>query len=158
MSTMNSEAKANYGASVLVKSQSKFENVNQVSTDIPDFTDGNKTLSSFNTPNKFSSQSRRISHLVGNGQTPKEDYIKKILGKPQNPRMGDSLTRDGPTFGKSRIGFGAQSSYSGSRKSNTTTGGGLASRFQLALSKVIDPTSANPDGTASPRGTDDEDI
>ena len=72
--------------------------------------------------------------------------------------MGDSLTRDGPTFGKSRIGFGAQSSYSGSRKSNTTTGGGLASRFQLALSKVIDPTSANPDGTASPRGTDDEDI
>ena len=72
--------------------------------------------------------------------------------------MADSLTRDGPTFGKSRIGFGAQSSYSGSRKSNTTTGGGLASRFQLALSKVIDPLTANVESTVSPRGNDDEDI
>ena len=40
------------------------------------------------------------------------------------------------------------SSYSGQR-SNTTLGGGLASRFSLALSKVIDPCQAET-------GEDDE--
>lgn len=77
MNTQSSESKALYGASVLVKSQSKFDGINQVSTDIPDFSDASKSLASFNTPNKYK-LSRRESNLMA----PKEDYIKKILGKP----------------------------------------------------------------------------
>ena len=52
----------------------------------------------------------------------------------------------GPSFGQSRIGYGAMSN---SGRSSTTTGGGLASRFTLVLSRVIDNTAdstgPNPD-------------
>ena len=69
-----------YGASVLVKSNTlhQFEGIHP-STDIPDFSDANKSMSSFNTPNKVSEKSRRVSALATNQQ---EDYIKKLLGKP----------------------------------------------------------------------------
>ena len=50
-------------------------------------------------------------------------------------------TNGGPQFGQSRIGggkaFGSRSNIS-SGGSNTTNGGGLASRFSTALSKIID--------------------
>lgn len=41
--------------------------------------------------------------------------------------------------------MGAQSMMSGNR-SNTSMGGGLASRFSLALSRVIDNTAPTTDG------------
>lgn len=65
----------------------------------------------------------------------------------------------GPSYGQSRIGFGAQSSHSGG-KSNTTTGGGIASRFSLALSRVIDNTAATADGTTEKveQAQDEDDI
>ena len=69
--------------------------------------------------------------------------MKKILGKNQATTSSIRTPKSsyGPQYGSSRIGFGAQSSISGG-KSNTTTGGGLASRFSLALSRVIDVTAA----------------
>jgi len=55
----------------------------------------------------------------------------------------------GPSFGQSRIGKISYGAMSSSGRSTTTNGGGLASRFTLALSRVIDVTAdstgPNPD-------------
>ena len=83
-----------------------------------------------------------------------EDYVKKILGKQTNSNVRGSQSTYGPSYGQSRIGFGAQSSHSGG-KSNTTTGGGIASRFSLALSRVIDNTAATAEIN---EGQDEDDI
>jgi hypothetical protein len=55
-----------------------------------------------------------------------------------------ALMNRGPQFGQSRIqfpsatgGFGTRSNFSGA-KSTTSMGTGLASRFSIALSRVID--------------------
>jgi len=56
---------------------------------------------------------------------------------------------NGPKFGQSKLGYSSnQSNYSGS--SRQSMGGGLASRFQLALSRVVDPTAeSNATGTTA---------
>ena len=64
---------------------------------------------------------------------------------------------NGPKFGQSKLGFSSnQSNYSG-RNSNQSAGGGLASRFQLALSRVIDPTT-DSNMTGNTAAQDDDDI
>lgn len=66
------------------------------------------------------------------------------MSSPGIPRSGG-----GPSFGQSRIGQVSYGAMSNSGRSSTTTGGGLASRFTLALSRVIDVTAdstgPNPD-------------
>ena len=58
---------------------------------------------------------------------------------------------NGPQFGQSRIGS-STSNYSGK-----STGGGIASRFSLALSRVIDPT-VESNATGNTTNQDDDDI
>jgi len=55
-------------------------------------------------------------------------------------------------FGKSKFSS-ATSNYSGNN-SNISMGGGIASRFSLALSKIIDPT-AESNTTGSHEDNDD---
>lgn len=71
-------------------------------------------------------------------------------------RMKSPTSRAMPMFGQSKLGISSdlRSNFSGG--SNTSMGGGLASRFQLALSRVIDPTSeSSMTGNTAAEGDDD---
>jgi len=98
------------------------------------------------------------------------DYLKQIINQGTRAFGGSSSTAPigrnrlgrqstqgapggGPSFGQSKLGFGAQSN---SGRSNSSMGGGLASRFSLALSKVIDNTTATSAGLISHK--EDEDM
>ena len=70
--------------------------------------------------------------------------------------MKSPMNNSGPKFGHSKLGISCdRSNYSG-RDSNQSMGGGLASRFQLALSRVIDPTAeSSVTGISTGEGIDD---
>lgn len=92
------------------------------------------------------------------------DYVKNLLrqnnsfmkGLGSFDKMKSPRGNNGPQFGQSKLGMGSnQSSYSG-RDSSQSMGGGLASRFQLALSRVIDPTAeSSMTGATATEGDDD---
>lgn len=68
--------------------------------------------------------------------------MEKKISTPKNQN------KLGPTFGQSRIGsgqgYGSRSVVSGNR-SNTSMGNGIASRFSVALSRVIDTPAPSAD-------------
>lgn len=92
------------------------------------------------------------------------DYVKNLLQQNNSFMKSSGLfdkmkspMNSGPKFGKSKLGQSCNtSSYSGAG-SNQSVGGGLASRFQLALSRVIDPTSESS-VTDNTKAQDDDDI
>lgn len=79
------------------------------------------------------------------------DYIKNLLNKNAS-FFGKSTSSSNfggnysiPSFGLSKIGSG-NSQISG-RRSTTTAGGGLASRFSLALSRIFDNNTEGGDNS-----------
>ena len=71
-------------------------------------------------------------------------------------KIKSPMSNAGPKFGHSKLGISCdRSNYSGTG-SNQSMGGGLASRFQLALSRVIDPTAeSSVTGISTGDGIDD---
>ena len=105
-----------------------------IKSDINEFSDSLKNMN-------MSDRARKYKDQPGGG-----DYLKQIISQGTHMFRGvtavpssRSSQGGGPSFGQSRIGYsGAQSSGG---KSNTSMGTGLASRFSLALSRVIDSTA-----------------
>lgn len=71
----------------------------------------------------------------------------------KSPTMGNN----GPQFGQSKLGYSSNQSNSSWKNSNQSMGGGIASRFSLALSRVIDPTpESSVTGNTTNQGDDDD--
>ena len=93
-----------------------------------------------NPKNKYADRDFQLGHGQG-------DYVKNLMRKntsfmrASSNLMMKSPTNKGPQFGQSKLGYSSNQSNSSWNNSRQSTGGGLASRFSLALSRVIDPTS-----------------
>ena len=93
------------------------------------------------------------------------DYLKQIINQgtrgfggststgPVRNRFNKQPLGSGPSYGQSKLGYGTQSN---SGRSNSSMGGGLASRFSLALSRVIDSNTTTSAGLISNK--EDEDM
>ena len=74
-----------------------------------------------------------------------------------NLMMKSPTNNKGPEFGRSKLGYSSNQSNSSWNHSRQSQGGGLASRFSLALSRVIDPNSeSSVTGNTTTQGDDDE--
>lgn len=83
------------------------------------------------------------------------DYVKNLLNKNTSfMRSNLGSQNGGLQIGQSR-GFGSSSNFSG-KNSTTSTGGGLASRFSLALSRIIEPSKIEDKPVGE--NNEDEDI